>query len=169
VTGYDYLSISLLILAITANSTLVYLQKTRHLYQRFGNRAHGIHGSILSVFWGAFIVSEFVNNHSAWRLAHSYPIIGLMLMASAIVLFGLAIQQIGWGALSNGNFFGQPMRKLGGVYDYVHEPIYWSYVIWFSGIGIVTSLKSFFVFSVISIVGLVGLESFIERPIKPSS
>jgi protein-S-isoprenylcysteine O-methyltransferase Ste14 len=85
-------------------------------------------------------------------------------MVGALVLFGLALQQIGWSALGNGNFFGRPLRKLAGIYKYIHEPIYWSYAIWFAGIGLVTSLKSFFVFSLVSIIGLVGVESWVERP-----
>jgi protein-S-isoprenylcysteine O-methyltransferase Ste14 len=165
VTNYDYLSISLLILAIGVNSALVWLQKTRQIYQRFGKRAHGVHGSLISVFWGAFIISEFVDNSSTWRLPHAYPIAGLTLMAGALLLFGLALQQIGWDALSNGNFFGKPMRKLGGVYRYIREPIYWSYAVWFAGIGLVTSLKAFFIYTLISIIGLVGVESWVERPI----
>jgi protein-S-isoprenylcysteine O-methyltransferase Ste14 len=53
---------------------------------------------------------------------------------------------------------------LKGIYSFIREPIYWSYTIWFAGIGLVTSLKVFFVFSAISIIGLIGFESWIERP-----
>ena len=164
---YDYLSIALLMLAITANTLLIYLHKTRQIFERFGSYAYTVHGTIISVFWGAFIISEFADSRSSWRLMHSYPVLGYAIMASALILFGLAIQQIGWNALSNGYFFGRPLRKLGGVYLYIREPIYWSYTIWFAGIGLVTSLKSFFVYSLISIIGLVGIESWVERPAKP--
>lgn len=163
-TSYDFASILLLILAIATNSTLVYLQKTRNVYKRFGQRAYGMHGILISLLWGVFIISEFVNNRSTWRFSHGYPTFGFAVMAAALALFGLAIQQIGWTALGNGYFFGKPLRKLGGVYKYVPEPIYWSYAIWFAGIGFVTSLKVFFVFTIISIVGLVGIESWVERP-----
>jgi hypothetical protein len=163
-TSYDYLSISLLLLAIAMNSALVYLQKTRQIYRRFGAHAYGVHGSFITLFWGVFIISEFVDNKSTWRLAQGYPLIGFAVMVGALVLFGLALQQIGWSALGNGNFFGRPLRKLAGIYKYIHEPIYWSYAIWFAGIGLVTSLKSFFVFSLVSIIGLVGVESWVERP-----
>lgn len=165
-TPYDYSSIGLLVLTIAVNSTLVYFQKTRNIYQRFGPHAYTVHVWTITIFWGAFIISEFLNNRSTWRLMHSYPLIGYTVMGAALVLFFLAIKQIGWSALGNGNFFGSPHRRLGGIYNYIREPIYWSYTIWFAGIGLVTSLKSFFVFSIISIIGLVGVESWAERPTK---
>lgn len=167
-SSYDFLAIGLLVLAIGVNSGLVYLQKTRGLYDRFGPSAYRVHGAILTVFWGSFIGSEFLVSRSSWRLGLHYPLAGGLVMIMALALFCLALQQIGWPALSNGNFFGQPIRKLGGVYRYIREPIYWSYTIWFAGIGLVTGQKAFFVISLVSLIGLVGIEAWVERPTASS-
>ncbi len=164
ISKYDYIAIAALVLAILANSAAVYLQKTRDIFKRFGSSAFTVHSLLISIPWGFFILTEFLANKSSWRLDHTYPEIGYVIMAIALALFIAAIQQIGVNALGNGYFFGRPYRKLGGIYRYVPEPIYWSYTIWFAGIGLVTSLKVFFIFSIISIIGLVGFESWIERP-----
>ena len=116
------------------------------------------------IFWALFIGSGFLVNRSSWRLGLDYRLAGGLVMIIALVLFCLALQQIGWPALSNGNFFGQPIRKLGGVYRYIREPIYWSYTIWFAGIGLLTSQKAFFIISLVNLIGLVGIEAWAERP-----
>lgn len=164
VTIYDYVAATALIVAIGVNSLSVYLQKTRRIYDRFGARAFDRHRMLITFFWGLFIVSEFMLTRSSWRLGQTYVPLGLLFMASGLVVFVAAIRQIGFPALANGNFFGYPLRKLKGIYLYTSNPIYWSYVLWFTGLGFVTSLKSFFVFAALSIIGLIGIESKIETP-----
>lgn len=163
-TIYDKIAIALLILTIIVNCVTVHLQKTKRIYDRFGRHALTVHSVIVSIFWGLFIISEFVTNKSTWRLENSYPLIGYTIMAVALTIFILAIRQIGYKALSNGNFFGQPWKDLKGIYKVLPEPIYISYTVWFIGIGLASSLKVFFVFAVISLIGLVVIESRVERP-----
>ncbi|MGH7240555.1 MAG: methyltransferase [Candidatus Saccharimonadales bacterium] len=164
-TIYDTLAMALLIITITVNSSLAYLQKTRHIYRRFGKKSLRLHGTIISVFWGLFIASEFLSSRSTWRFDRNYPLSGFGLMAIAVVMFGLAIKQIGFPALANGNLLSEPSnKKLKGIYRYIREPIYWSYSIWFAGIGLASSLKVFIVLSLIGVIGLVGVESWAERP-----
>jgi len=164
-TIYDQVAIFLLMLTIIVNCLTVYFQKTRRIYDRFGRHSLTVHSIIVSIFWGLFIISEFVTSKSDWRLENSYPVIGYSIMAIALTIFVLAVREIGYKALSNGNFFGQPIRQLRGIYKYVPEPIYISYSLWFLGIGLVSSLKVFFVFTVISLIGLVLIESRFERPL----
>lgn len=163
-TVYDKIAIALLFLTIIVNCVTVYLQKTRRIYDRFGRHALTIHSVIISIFWGLFVISEFVTSKSDWRLDNTYPVIGYGIMALALSVFILAISEIGYKALSNGNFFGQPTKNLQGIYRFIPEPIYISYTLWFVGIGLASSLKVFFVFAAISLIGLVVIESQIERP-----
>jgi protein-S-isoprenylcysteine O-methyltransferase Ste14 len=164
ITKYDYIAIAALIFTILFNSAAVYLQKTKQIYSRFGVSAFTVHSVLISIPWAVFIGTEFLANKSTWRLEHTHPVAGYLIMAVALILFIAAIRQIGANALGNGFFFGHPLRNLKGIYSFIREPIYWSYTIWFAGIGLVTSLKVFFVFSAISIIGLIGFESWIERP-----
>ena len=162
-TLYDYLAVAALILAIGVNSLSVYLQKTKGIYDRFGRKALLVHGSIVTVAWGIFIITEFTLVNSSWKLVRVYPLLGLLTMGTALCLFILAVRQIGRRALVNGNFFGQPVRRLNGIYRFIRNPIYWSYVLWFIGLGLLTGLKGFFLIAVIAVIGLIGIESRIER------
>ena len=161
---YDYIAIGAFIFTILFNSGTVYLQKSRNIYQIFGSKAFTVHSILISIPWGFFIFTEFLANRSNWRLDHSYPVLGISIMAVALAMFIAAIWQIGSGALGNGYFFGRPLRDLQGIYRYIKEPIYWSYTIWFFGLAFLTSLKVFFVYMVISVIGLVWFESWVERP-----
>jgi protein-S-isoprenylcysteine O-methyltransferase Ste14 len=166
-TKYDLISILALMATIAINSALVYLQKTRQLYRRFGHQAYFVHSVVITLVWGGFIVTEFLANASTWRFNHTYPAIGLPIMAAALTLFVAALTQIGGNALANGNFFHYPIRKLGGIYLYIKEPIYWSYAAWFFGLAFLTGMKVFLAYVVITIVGLVLFESWVERPASP--
>lgn len=163
---YDILAIVLLIVAIGVNSLSVYAQKKYKFYDRFGANGYAIHNVIISLAWGVFIISEFLAARSDWRLENSFPLVGYGIMAIALLIFILAMQQIGRHALGNGNFFGKPLRKLGGIYSVLPEPIYVSYSLWFLGIGLVSSLKVFFILAVVGFVGLVFVEARVERPVR---
>ena len=166
-TKYDLISILALVATIAVNSGLVYLQKTRQIYQRFGHQAYLVHSVVITLVWGGFIVTEFLANATTWRLGHTYPAIGLPIMAAALAVFVAALTQIGGNALANGNFFHYPIRKLGGIYCYIKEPIYWSYAAWFFGLALLTGMKVFLVHVVITLIGLVCFESWVERPTSP--
>lgn len=161
---YDYISIGALAFTILFNSGMVYLQKSRNIYQKFGSKAFTVHSLLISIPWGLFIGTEFLAGRSDWRLAHASPFVGIIIMAAALALFIAAIKEIGWNALGNGYFFGRPLRNLKGIYRYIKEPIYWSYTVWFFGLGFLTSMKVFFVYSIISVIGLVWFEAWVERP-----
>lgn len=163
-TKYDLISILALIATILINSGLVYLQKTRQIYRRFGPQAYLVHSIVVSLVWGGFIITEFLANATTWRFDHTYPVFGLPIMGAALAVFVAALTQIGGNALANGNFFHYPVRKLSGIYRYIKEPIYWSYAAWFLGLAFVTGMKVFLVYVVITIIGLVWFESWVERP-----
>ncbi len=167
-TKYDYLACLALVLAILINSLSVYLQRSRQLYKRFGHAGYAVHTTLISLAWGLFLVTEFLASRTTWRTAHSYPVAGLAIVILAVFLFLAAIKEIGTSALSNGNFFGRPVRKLAGIYRYIASPIYWSYAVCFLGLAALTGMKVFLVSTVLAVVGLVGFESWIERPVSSS-
>ncbi len=166
-TKYDLISILALIATIAINSGLVYLQKTRQIYLRWGKNAYLVHSVVITAVWGGFIATEFLANATTWRFSHTSPAVGLSIMVVALAIFVAALTQIGGNALANGNFFHYPIRKLGGVYRYIKEPIYWSYAAWFFGLALLTGMKVFLVYVIITIIGLVWFESWVERPTSP--
>lgn len=159
---YDCLAIGLLVLAIGVNSVSVYLQKSRHIYKRFGSNALKVHSAIISFFWLLFIGSEFLVSRSSWSQT-AYPILGLTIMAVALIIFVAAFRQVGLQGLGNGNFFGHATRRLKGIYRFMPEPMYLSYVIWFMGLGMLTGQKAFFLIALVAFVGLFFVEAQIER------
>ena len=163
-TFYDYLSCVVFILTIAINSLLVYFQKTRQIYNRFGKRAFLVHSLVLTLVWGGFIFTEFLTANSSWRFADKYPGAGLLFLSLGLSMYLLAIKEIGGNAMGNGYFFGYPLRKLGGIYRFIKEPIYWSYAVWFAGWALFTGQKVFLLYVIISIIGLIGIESRVERP-----
>lgn len=158
----DYMAAIALVKAIGVNSLLVYLQKTRHIYKplKHGWRVHKI---VISFFWGLFIASCFRIPMSDWRFEESYELFGGFCIILAGIVFTLAIREIGVQALTNGNFFGKPKRKLGGIYRILPETIYISYVIGLLGLGLITAQIGFFVLAILAAIGLIGIESRIEN------
>jgi len=140
------------------------MQKRYKYYDKFGKDGYAIHSVVVSVAWGLFVVTEFLAARSTWRLDSSYPVLGYATMLVALVIFVLALKQIGIHGLGNGNFFGKPLQQLGGIYNYLPEPIYISYCLWFLGIAFASSLKVFFVLALVGFIGLIFIEARIERP-----
>ncbi len=163
---YDILAIAFLIIAIGTNSCSVYLQKRYRYYDKFGRNGYAIHSVVISIAWGSFVLTEFLAANSSWRLDNAYPVLGYAIMLVALVIFILAFKQIGIHGLGNGNFFGRPLRRLGGIYKNIPEPIYVSYSLWFLGIAFVSYLKVFFLLTIVGFIGLIFIEARVERPYK---
>jgi len=159
---YDYLAIGTLVLAILVNTLTVYSHRRWGIYARFGQRAWAVHQLVLTMFWGLAVAAGFLLQRSEFVLERQYPVFGGLIMIAAIVLFAAAIKQIGAQGLGNGNFFGQPVRKLRGVYLWMENPIYISYVMWYAGLMAATAHITFGIMSLISVIGLLGIESKIE-------
>jgi len=159
---YDAFALVALIFAIGVNTLAVYLQKRKRIYDRFGKHALLIHSVVISFFWGVFVLSEFLLMRSDW-ITVAYPLAGVATMLLGLMVFCAALRQIGSGALGNSNFFGGEIKRLSGIYRYVNEPIYTSYVIWFLGLGLVTGRIGFYVIAAVAAIGLYGIESKVEE------
>lgn len=161
---FDYFAITSLSLAIIVNTLTVYLHRTRGIYQRFGKRAWLTHQIIISGFWILPIFGGFGLRYSQFELPVTYASLGIAIMLFALGLFVSAVAEIGTQGLANGNFFGKPLRKLGGIYKVINDPIYLSYAIWYVGLALATGRLTFFIMAGICVIGLMGVESRIEQP-----
>jgi protein-S-isoprenylcysteine O-methyltransferase Ste14 len=161
--AYTFWAIFTLVLAISVNSSLVYVQKKHNLLTRkFGKHALNVHSLMLTIVWGIFIIVANQLTKSDWRLDSSYTIVGTAIIAISVIIFVLALWQIGTDGLINANFFGATTKKLKGIYNYLPEPIYASYVLLLFGIGLQTSIKGYFLLSILALVGLYGVEARVE-------
>lgn len=153
-----------LVLAVAVNSTSVYRQKHRRTYDRFNNGLL-IHILVIMPFWVLFVVLLSGLNQAYSINISKYPTFGYSLIVIAMLLFVTSIRQIGYGALVNANFFqkniGKPVSK--GVYKYLKNPIYDSYLLVFIGLGFVLANAAFFIIAGLSFVGLNIIEGKIER------
>ncbi|GAC1387419.1 MAG: hypothetical protein NVS1B7_1220 [Candidatus Saccharimonadales bacterium] len=162
--GWDYCALIALPAAIAVNAISVYLQKSRNFYtKKFADHAWLVHRIIISIFWGLAVLAGFGLAYSPWKYSKTNVPLGALLMTVAVVLFVLAIKQIGSQALGNGNFFGQKLRNLGGIYRYLKNPIYLSYAVWYVGLTFVTQKKTFLLMALIVIIGL-RVETYVEQP-----
>ena len=159
---YDFVVVGLLLGAILVNSISVYAQKHHGLYHGFGRRAWSAHKIVLSIVWGTWLVSLIGLQYSEFRLDSSYNLLGIGLLLYAGFVLHSALSQIGVQALSNGNFFGRELRKLGGIYNYMNDPIYHSYVVALLGLGLLTGVATFLVCGVVAYFGFM-FESAVER------
>lgn len=159
---YDYFAIAALTLAIIVNTLTVYLQRTRDIYKRFGKRAWMVHQIILTLFWGLAVLAGFGLGGSNFSIDRTFPLVGFSIMMGAVLLFAAALKQVGSQGLGNGNFFGKPVKKLGGVYKLINDPMYFSYFFWYLGLALTTGKITFFIMAGIVVVGLIGVESRLE-------
>lgn len=90
-------------------------------------------------------------------------ILGVVLVATAIVLFIAAIKTIGSGALVNSNFLKPQQKVTGGVYRYFKNPIYDSYALFFLGFGLIYSNWGYIVLSALVWLLLICIESRVEK------
>ncbi len=162
-TIYDVLAILSLLFAIGINSLLVYLQKKHALYKPFGSRGLGVHSTVLTVVWGGFIYACTQLHQSSWQFEPE-RLLGAFMIAVALTVFVLSVRQIGTGALVNANFFGEKIRTLKGIYNYIPEPIYASYVVLLAGLGFYSGQVGFLMLSTVAFIGLYTIERAAEQP-----
>lgn len=145
------------------NSVLVWLQKTRHIYSRFGKHALSVHSLVLTLVWGLFVASLWLLPSSSLRSTGlRIPFIGLILLAAGVLLFTTAYRQIGSGGFNNANFFGGPTKQLNGIYRYCNDPMYVSYSLLLLSGAFMTGIVTYVLLSVIAAIGLLGFESRAE-------
>ncbi len=151
-------------LAIFVNSMSVYLQRHNHSYDRFENSLL-VHSLIITPFWVLFVLLVGGLDQAYKIDMPNFSVIGYALVLAAVGLFALSIKEIGSGALVNANLFRKNKTKptLSGVYRYLKNPIYDSYLLLFIGVGFALSNAIFFIIAATSFFGLNIIESRVER------
>lgn len=151
-----------LLLAVAINSCSVYMQRHRHIYDKF---RHGLllHALIILPFWLllGFFLSTLDQHYKLETV--SLPILGYLLVILAASIFLAAIYVLGPGSLINSNFFKAGCATEKGIYKYLKNPIYDSYWLFFLAVGFITSNAAFFIIAGLSFIGLNIIESGIER------
>ena len=161
---YLLLTVFSFTLAVFVNSMSVYLQRQRHIYDKFENGLL-VHILIITPFWLVFALLIGGLDQAYLIDMPKYPALGYLLVIIALALFVASIRQIGSGALVNANFFRKDKTKFinRGVYEYLKNPIYDSYSLLFIGVGFALSNAVFFIIAGFSFVGLNVIESKVER------
>lgn len=91
------------------------------------------------------------------------PIIGYAFIALAILMFGLAIREIGWSSLFNSNWFGREKISHSRIFKLLENPIYDSYILIFIGAALAGGNAAYFVIALQSYVGLNIIEGKVEK------
>lgn len=150
-------------LAIGINSGSVFAQKHFKFYTRWRNNGWLLHSLLILPFWTIFIYLLLnLNNHYILRI-QAIPAIGYVFFALAVLMFGLAIREIGWQSLLNGNWFGRGKISHGGIFNLLKNPIYDSYLLAFVGTALTSGNMAYFVIALESYIGLNIIESQVEQ------
>ncbi len=149
--------------AITVNSLSVYLQKHFRIYDRFGRWGIWLHSLIIIPLWFWFIYQSANLHGTLWRIPPSIHLIGYFVSLVATTLFVMSIVKLGVSALVNGNFFNKGRWAKGKLFQYLHNPMYDSFILAFIAVGFIRSQWAYFVLAVISFIGLNLIQSSIEK------
>jgi protein-S-isoprenylcysteine O-methyltransferase Ste14 len=160
---YLLLTCVMFALAIGINSGSVFAQKHFKLYDRWRNNGWLLHSLVILPFWTISIYLLLnLNSHYLLRFQPA-PVIGYVFFALATLLFGLAIREIGWQSLLNGNWFGRGKISHGGIFKFLKNPIYDSYLLAFIGAALAGGNTAYFVIALESYIGLNIIERQVEQ------
>lgn len=161
--GYLLLTCVMFALAIGINSGSVFAQKRFGFYDRWPNNGWLLHSLVILPFWTIFIYLLInLNSHYLLRF-QAVPFLGYVLFGLATLLFGLAICEIGSQSLLNGNWFGRGQISHAGIFNFLENPIYDSYLLAFIGAALAGGNTAYFVIALESYIGLNIIESQVEK------
>ncbi|WP_407684860.1 methyltransferase [Mycobacterium sp. HUMS_1102779] len=145
------------------NSASVFAQKRFRIYNRWQKNGWLVHGLVILPFWIIAIYRVLrLNSHYLLRFP-AMPVVGYTFFALATLIFALAIREIGWPSLLNGNWFGRGKISHARIFNLLRNPIYDSYVLVFIGAALNSGNAAYFVIALQSYVGLNIIESRIEK------
>ena len=157
------LAIFLLVFAVAVNSVSVYAQKKYGFYNRFGSNNFLIHSLVITPLWILFLYASVHLSSNPLNPNDKLKLLGVLGIIISLVIFTVSIRQLGSQALSNGIFFGKSKVTHAGIYQYLNDPIYDSYVLATMSIGLFTQNANYFPIAAALWV-LLKIESLIEQP-----
>lgn len=160
---YLLLTCAMFALAIGINSGSVFAQRRFAFYNRWNNYGWLVHILTILPFWVIFIYL-LINLNSYYLLQfRAVPIVGYIFSALATLLFSLAIREIGWQSLLNGNWFGRGRIARVGIFRFLKDPMYDSYLLGFIGAALVGGNAAYFIIALESYIGLNIIEGRVEQ------
>lgn len=163
-----------LALAAFVNTGSVALeQRTQFLSRRFGRwRGWRIHLAVVLPPWAAFLaLVPGLGSRVRWPLPRAVRWAGLPILGAAVTLWLLAFRQLGGTRTANGNVFGVGETTLitGGIFRFVANPMYLSYLLAFVGLACSRRNAVYLLLAGESYLLLNQLEARIERRALPSA
>lgn len=160
---YLLLTCVMFALAIGINTGSVFAQKRFGFYTRWHKNGWRLHSVVILPFWTlAIYLLLNVDRHYLLRFP-AMPVIGYAFFALATLVFGLAIREIGWSAVLNGNWFGRGKISHARIFTVLENPIYDSYILAFIGAALMDGNAAYFVIALQSYIGLNIIESRVEK------
>ena len=158
----------LVVLCVGVNSTLVYMQKINHFYDKlFGKRGLVVHGVIIIALWVGFfsyVTSSIVNsgnlsNHLLLLIIASFA--GVL----SAYLFITSLKLLGPGSLVNANFFVQKKQKviIAGIFRYLDNPMYISFELYIVSLALFYEAYPMIVAALLLFIGLNVIQARVER------
>ncbi|WP_343602214.1 methyltransferase [Mycobacterium sp.] len=161
--GYLLLTCVMFALAIGVNSGSVFVQKRFEFYNRRHINGWLLHSLVILPCWAIFVyLLVNLNSHYLLRFP-AVPVVGYIFFALATLLFGLAIREIGWQSLANGNWFGRGKMAHVGIFKFLKNPIYDSYLLAFIGVALTRGNAAYLVIALESYIGLNVIETRLEQ------
>ncbi len=161
--GYLLLTCVMFALAIGINSGSVFAQKRFQFYNRWPNNGWLLHSLVILPLWTIFTYLLINLNRNYLLRFQPVPVGGYLSYALATLLFGLAIREIGWQSLLNGNWFGRGKISHASIFKFLKNPIYDSYLLAFIGAALTGGNTAYFVIALESYIGLNIIERQVER------
>ncbi|KAA8957721.1 MAG: hypothetical protein F6Q13_16130 [Mycobacterium sp.] len=161
--GYFLLTCVIFALAIGINTGSVFAQKRFGFYNRWHKNGWLLHSLVILPFW-TIAIYLLLNLDSHYLLYFpAMPLTGYTFLALATLVFGLAIREIGWPSLLNGNWFGRGTISHARIFMLLENPIYDSYILAFVGAALTGGNAAYFLIALQSYIGLNIIESRVEK------
>ncbi|MEX2586717.1 MAG: methyltransferase [Actinomycetota bacterium] len=170
--GHLMLTAVAFVLAAGINTASVAVQsRTGVLTRWFGARAWYVHLGITLPAWGAFLfLLVDLGRHVRWPLPEELVGAGVFLLCASAALWVVTFVQLGPERVANGYFFGRgPTEAVeGGVFRWLRNPMYDSYLMAFLGLALFKANAVYLIMAAESYLLFNVIEARVEnRPFRP--
>lgn len=159
--------------AVAINTASVALEQRRSLLsRRFGRRGWYVHLAVVTPPWALFVaLLPSISGRVMWPLNPRLRPLGKALAVLGAAIWLDAFARMGPERTANGYFFGHGPRQqvTGGVYRWLHNPMYDAYALVLAGVGLRTRNARFLVLAAEAYLLLNLVEARVEnRPFSPA-
>ncbi len=154
-------------LAAGINTASVALQlRTGFLTRRYASRAWYVHLALITPGWLLFLyLVSILGRHRGWPLPEQLRPAGLFMVAASCALWLWTFAQLGAERTANANIFGrgptEPVER--GLFRYLQNPMYDSYILAFAGLALWKANAQYLLLAMESFVLLNLVEAHVEN------